>query len=274
MIKYPLIILTFSLVFLHNLGLSIFKKESKINDLRLGENLYLNKGFSSVKDTVYTLHNNYFEINLATQTASLFSRDGRIYVFPISSGNEKLKDGVNTNEGLFVIQAMLPSWNSEQFDSTLLLYWMGFNHGIGFHAMLGSGYYRYLGKKNLSHGCVRISRKDARFIYPKIDKGTPVLVHRNNDNIICVNFADTTDTSYQYYNYKNLKEILNNRFKDIYKGTYFLNPRPKLLIDLVNVKHDGLPIGNSKKAALVQLKYPQNNFFVTSINDNLREIQR
>lgn len=269
MIKYPIIILTFSLLLLHNLGISLFRDESKKNNFQLNENLSSIEDLSSVKDTLYTKHNNYFEVDLAKQTAYLHSRDGSVYEFPISSGNEKLKDGVNTNEGIFVIQALLPSWNSEQFDSTLLLYWMGFNHGIGFHAMLGSNYYRYLGKKNLSHGCIRISRDDARFIYPKIDKGTPVLVHSNNDNIVCVSFADTSDSSYQIYNYKNLKKILNERIENLEKGVYFLKQHPKLLIDLKNVKHDGLPIGNTEKAALVQIKYPKNNFFVISANDNL-----
>lgn len=268
MIKYPLILLTFSLIFLHNLGISLFPEHQENYNKTLNTNLFSVENYSSLRDTVYTAHNYYVEVNLTTQTGWLHSREGIISEFGVSSGNDKLRDGVNTNEGLFVIQAMLPSWNSEQFDSTLLINWMGFNHGIGFHSMLGSRYYKYLGKKNLSHGCIRLSRKDAWFIYSRIEKGTPVLVHSGN-NAINISFADTINNSYKIYSYKDLKRNINNRIKRIYEGIYFLETQPKLLIDLANVKHDGLPIGDSKKISAQQLTYPKNNFFVSFVEDNL-----
>jgi hypothetical protein len=112
--------------------------------------------FRLLRDTVYTLKNHYVEVNLLTQYATLHSRNGSALKIPVSTGTDKIEDGVETREGLFVLQWKAKKLHSVQFDSTLMLYWMGFNGGIGFHALLGNSYYRYLGKKNVSHGCVRL----------------------------------------------------------------------------------------------------------------------
>ncbi len=200
--------------------------------------------FSFLRDTVYTLKPYFIEINLATQEGFLHSRNGSVKNFGISSGTKKLKDGMDTNEGLFVIQAKLKKWYSRQFDSTLMLNWMGFNYGIGFHSLTTNGYYYYLGKKKSSHGCVRISRKISGELYKIIDLGTPVLVHSGN-NIINVGFADTT-LAYKKYSYIEVRHLLERMYKQLYSGRYFITNRPKIIIDKYNVTHRGLPNGISK----------------------------
>ena len=219
--------------------------------------------YSWVRDTVYTLKPYFIEVNLSTQKGYLYSRTDTVKEFGISSGTKKLEDGVETKTGLFVIQAKMEKWYSRQFDSTLMLNWMGFNWGIGFHALEGSGYYRYLGKRRSSHGCVRITRQMAKELYSKIDEGTPVFVH-DGHSAVKVAFGDSAD-SFVHLNYIDLKYQLNKKFKEIYGGKYFLSYNPKLLIDFNNVYHAGLPIGDSGKIAKYQVTIPVSEYIRSSI---------
>ncbi len=218
--------------------------------------------FSFLRDTLFTLKPYYLELNLSTQTGYLHSRNSATKIFGISSGTDRLEKGVKTNEGLFVIQAKLPRWFSRQFDSTLMLDWMGFNFGIGFHALATSGYYNYLGKKKSSHGCVRITRAEAKELYKIIDIGTPVLVH-NGESAVTVAFGDSSN-NFTYYNYPELHKIVLARLKQMYAGRYFLGQHQYLLIDKSNVAHSGLPIGNSKKILKRQI-INSINVFIKSV---------
>ncbi len=223
---------------------------------------------SSIKDTLYTLKSSFLEVNIASQMGYLHLRDS-VYTFKVSTGTEKVEDGIETHEGLFVIQSMMPKWYSSQFDSTLLVNWMGFNYGIGFHALATKGYYKFLGKKRSSHGCVRVSKEDANIIYKHTNLGTPVLIHHGN-NVVTVAFGD----SIQYmknYSYRNLLKLLPERYNKIYKGDYFFADdfnQPKIFIDDDNVTHDGLPIGNAKKIAKRQLIKPISLFISSAIPES------
>jgi len=210
--------------------------------------------YSSLRDTLYTLGDAYIEVNLKAQVAYLHQRNGDVKFFKISSGNPKIPKGVETKEGLFVIQCKLPKWHSRQFDSTLMINWMGFNYGVGFHALAGRSYYRYLGVKPSSHGCVRVSREDAAEVYEKIKLGTPVLVHRGN-TAVSIQFADTL-TKYSLLNRKNLEAKHKQRLKDLYEGKYMLYYDEKFLIDFQNVSHDGLAIGDTSKIPDRPIYYP------------------
>jgi hypothetical protein len=106
---------------------------------------------------------------------------------------------------------------------------MGFNGGIVFHALLDKRYYKYLSKKNVTHGCVRMSREDAEEMYRIVEKGTPVLVH-NGNSVITIAFSQE-GTVYKYYDYKTLRKIMSPRFKIIYNGNYVVSALPKLLVD-------------------------------------------
>jgi hypothetical protein len=200
--------------------------------------------FRQLRDTVYTHKDHYIEVNLATQHATLFSRDGSEFHFPISSGTKRVEKGMETNQGLFAIQWKAKKQYSVQFDSTVMLNWMGFNNGIGFHALLGKSYYKYLGKKNVSHGCVRVSREDAQIVYEKVIKGTPVLVHKGN-NAIKIAFTSEGE-SYKQYAYKDTYNLLKERYQKIYNGDYLISSNEKILVDENNIYSSGLPIGNSE----------------------------
>jgi len=200
--------------------------------------------FKQLRDTVYTNKDNFIEVNLLTQHATLFSKDGSEFHFPISSGNKWIEEGMETNTGLFAIHWKAKKLYSAQFDSTVLLNWMGFNNGIGFHALLGKSYYKYLGKKNVSHGCVRLSREDAQIVYEKVEKGTPVLVHKGN-NVITIAFT-SEDESYNQYSYSETYWILKERYQKLYDGNYLISTNEKILVDESNIYSSGLPIGNSE----------------------------
>lgn len=231
---------------------------NKEDDLTKANAIYFVTDFSGLRDTVYTDKPYFIEANLKTQIGYLHSRTDSVKSFGISSGNDKLFEGIKTKEGLFVIQSMMPQWHSRQFDSTLMLNWMGFNHGIGFHALLGKRYYKYLGVKPSSHGCVRVAREDAKDIYDKIELGTPVLVHSEN-NAITISFTKGEEI-YQSLEYDSLKKILDVRYNELYNGRFLLHKQEKLLIDRSNVNHHGLPLGDSERISRHQLLLPIYNY--------------
>jgi hypothetical protein len=253
LVKYPLFAFLLAAIMLYNQYYSNFIAKEKLGEKHKVIPLQV-MDFSHLRDTLYTFNQYFVEVNLATQKAYLYSRNDSTKEFGISSGTAKLFEGVDTNEGLFVVQSKLPKWHSVQFDSTLMLNWIGFNHGIGFHALETSGYYRHLGKKKSSHGCVRVSREDAKELYSKITVGTPVLVHSGN-NAVFVGFADSTEKLTEY-SYTNLYKLLPGRYGKLYEGRYFAEPFAKLIINKSNVKHSGLPIGDSERIPEKQLLLP------------------
>ena len=206
--------------------------------------------FKQLRDTVFTNKDHFIEVNLVIQQAILYSRDGSEFQFPISSGTKKVEKGMDTNIGLFAIQLKAKKLYSVQFDSTIMLDWMGFNNGIGFHALEGKGYYKYLGKKNVSHGCVRVSREDAEIVYEKVEKGTPVLVHKGN-NAIKITFTSESE-SYNQYSYSVTYKKLKERYQKLYDGDYLISSNEKILIDENNIYSSGLPIGNAELIPTMQ----------------------
>lgn len=222
--------------------------------------------YSSIRDTLYTFEPYFIEIDLSTQMGYLHSKTDSVKVFEISTGTKKVLDGVETKTGLYAIQNKLPKWYSQQFDSTLMINWMSFNWGIGFHALQGNGYYKYLGKKKSSHGCVRVSREDAKEIYSKVGLGTPVLVH-NGNSAITIQFADSSE-NYKTYSFSELRKILPGRFNLLYNGFYIVEKKEKLLIGFYNLDHPGLPIGDSKKITKRQLVKPLYKFVEAFIPGN------
>lgn len=218
--------------------------------------------FSYLRDTVYTLKPYFIEVNLSTQKGYLYSRTDSVTEFGISSGTQKLEDGVETKTGLYVIQVKMEKWYSRQFDSTLMLNWMGFNWGIGFHALQGRGYYKYLGKKKSSHGCIRLSRETALSLFNKIEEGTPVLIH-NGFSAVKIKFGNP-DEALTYLDNEGLIYQLKKEYKEMYSGKYFISYNPKLLIDFNNVYHEGLPIGDSRKITKFQITFPVSEFIESS----------
>lgn len=214
------------------------------------KDLFLLKDFSHLRETLFTKSHVFLEVNLSDQSGKMVFKDGTIKYFPLTSGTEKLKDGIETGTGIFVIQSKEKKWHSRQFDSTLMLNWMGFNFGIGFHALANNVYYQYLGKKRSSHGCIRISREDALEIYELAELGTPVIVH-NGESAVTIGFAEP-ENFYSYYTFSELNKILPQRLKNIYDGKYFFFNKQKLLIEKPNIHHIGLGYGNKSLVPLRQ----------------------
>jgi hypothetical protein len=224
----------------------LFEKNKNISpkEFKYSINPLAGYDFKQLRDTVYTNKDHFIEVNLFTQQATLYSRDGSEFRFPISSGTKRVLKGMDTKEGLFAIQWKAKKQYSVQFDSTVMLNWMGFNNGIGFHALHGKSYYKYLGKKNVSHGCVRLSREDAKIVYEKVERGTPVLVHKGN-NAIKIAFTSVGE-SYNQYSYSETYKLLKERYQKLYDGNYLISSNEKILLDGNNIFSNGLPIGNSE----------------------------
>jgi len=209
--------------------------------------------FKNIRDTVYTLKDHIIEINLTTHEGIVRFRNGDTKVFPLSGGTKNISKGIDTREGLFTLHWKSKKQYSTQFDSTVMLYWMSFNGGIGMHALRTNGYYRHLGKKNVSHGCVRVSREDAKEIFDILERGTPVLVHKG-ENAITVAFGDTAE-NYNYYSFNELRKLLLKRYSAIYNGRYFIDNKEKIIIDENNVNASGLPIGNVENIPTKQIVF-------------------
>lgn len=224
------------------------------------------KKISSTKivDTLYTLSDYFVEIDLTKQLGYLHSRSDSIKTFKVSTGTRKIKDGVETNTGIFVIQHKAPKWYSTQFDSTLMLHWMGFNYGIGFHALAGKSYYKYLGKKTSSHGCIRVSKEDAKELFAKLTYGSPVLIHKGQ-TAVKIAFADKNSSDYKYYDRESLLKETGRRLTHLYKGSYLNFVNEKILIDHQNVTHQGISISEIKKVAVRQRIYPDSLFLELAV---------
>lgn len=191
--------------------------------------------FEPVKDTIYVLGDEYIEICLSSQKAKLFTRQGEIFEYKISSGNPFISKGMETTTGIFTIQSKSPKAISKQFENAELFWWIGFNGNIGFHGLAGNGYYHHLGTRPSSHGCVRISREDGKDLYERVKIGTPVLVYKNEPARILA-FADwdyfiKSSPTILITENSQLNKLLNKRLENLYSGKAHTNNRYKLFID-------------------------------------------
>lgn len=199
--------------------------------------------YTKVKDTLYTDADHILEVNLNEQKIYLHFRDGRIKSFLCSTGDPRLDKGVKTPEGIFIIQNKAQEVYSTQFDSTLMLNWMGFNFNIGFHALLGHSYYKYLGKRVSSHGCIRIKKEDSEYLYRIIKIGTPVFIHSGSSARV-IAFTNNNEI-YHSPDHRNLIKLAKLNLIYLESGMY-LHKRVKLLINRKNLTHSGISIGNEK----------------------------
>lgn len=244
---------TLSLIFLLLSGSNYKEVPKNIHTANRTINPLLQIDYKNIRDTIYTLKDHIIEINLTTHKGVVKFRNGKTKTFPISGGTKNISEGIETREGLFTLHWKSKKLYSTQFDSTLMLYWMSFNSGIGLHALSTNGYYRHLGKKNVSHGCVRLSREDAEEIFNIVERGTPILVH-NGNSAVTVAF-NGTDQDYNYYSYTELRNLLPRRYTAVYNGRYFIENIEKIIIDETNVNASGLPIGNVENIPSEQIVF-------------------
>ncbi|HVK38101.1 MAG TPA: L,D-transpeptidase [Candidatus Kapabacteria bacterium] len=146
--------------------------------------------FGLLRDTVLVLDSTFLEVRLNEQMIYQHFRSGRVARYSCSTGDPRIKDGIATREGIYAIQWKARKHMSQQFQ-VYLNYWMPFDGGIGFHGLQGRSYYRYLGRRVSSHGCVRIANETGAKIFPSAPRGTVVWVHSGSPARI-VRFGDTT----------------------------------------------------------------------------------
>jgi hypothetical protein len=239
--------------------------ESSKDELYLSSFLKTKK---DVLDTVFTDNDRIIEVRLDLQQVLLHKKKLGTDTFLCSTGTNIIKDGIQTNHGIFVVKNKIPVLISKQFNDTKCINWVGFNYGIGFHALENRGYYWSLGKRSSSHGCVRLSQEDAKKLFDEVTIGTPVIVHSLN-NARVVGFLPEHSNDDITYTKKELKQILNNRLSLLYKQKYFYKQNIAVVLNDKLITHDGIDIGDKTKVPIFQSLPVQSDGFIikTCIED-------
>jgi hypothetical protein len=201
-------------------------REHHLVQQHLQQTLVPHLEFCRIRDTIYLLNDRYIEISLQRQTATLRYRNGDSLVIPISSGNPAVKEAISTPTGIFSVQGKSPEAISRQFGNTKMLWWIGFNYNVGMHGLEINSYYKYLGKRPSSHGCVRTGREDIEQLYKVVDVGTPVMVYDSTAPARVFAFADSTtfDTTQAIHlgsHTKRLSAMMKHRLQALYGGRLF-----------------------------------------------------
>ncbi len=149
------------------------------------------EGEPSLRDTLFVLDDTFIEVDLSHQRLVQHFRDGRLDTFLVSTGDGIGARHVPTRTGIFTIKSKSRRHVSSHFD-VMMYDWMPFDGGIGFHSLGGTSYYKYLGVRPSSAGCVRMSRESARKLYAHVAVGTPVIVHDGRPARVLA-FADPDD---------------------------------------------------------------------------------
>jgi len=144
--------------------------------------------FGVLRDTLYVLDSVFLEIRLDRQMIYLHKRSGSVEKYPCSTGNPSIPDGIATRPGIFVVQSKATKAFSAAFQ-VYLNYWIGFDGGIGLHGLDSRSYYRHLGRRPSSHGCVRISNETGSQLFRRVPLRTVVFVH-NGSSARIVKFSD------------------------------------------------------------------------------------
>lgn len=176
------------------------------------------QSFARLRDTLYLVDTSYLEIRLDQQMIYHHFRSGRIDKYPCSTGNPRIVDGIATRPGIFTIQSKAKKTLSQQFQ-VYLNYWMGFDGGIGFHGLDGRSYYKYLGRRVSSHGCVRISNETGAKLFGQIPTGTVVFVHSGSPARI-IAFADSARAADLVPIYNIDRAVLKQRLNAVRDGRW------------------------------------------------------
>lgn len=174
--------------------------------------------FARLRDTLYVLDTSYLEIRLNEQAIYQHFRSGHVDRYPCSTGDPRIQDGIATRQGVFTIGGRSKRTLSQQFQ-VYLNYWMQFDGGIGFHGLDGRSYYRYLGKRPSSHGCVRISNETGGKLFGKVRSGMVVYVHGGSPARI-LKFADSSLSGLQSI-YDIDPIVINRRVEAIQMGRWY-----------------------------------------------------
>lgn len=212
--------------------------------------------YREVPDTVYVLGNLYLEVSLEEQYVRAWFRDGSKLEFPVSSGSKFVSKGIETPSGIYTVQSKNPMAISKQFENAKLHWWIGIHGNIGFHGLDGNGYYRHLGRRPSSHGCLRMAREDIKELFAAVKIGVPVLVYKERPARVLA-FADTTDA--RIWNAEVLasmnaeqRGLMEQRLKNIYAGRAWENSHRMVVMDGTKMKRGGYDVGLAELMPLRQ----------------------
>lgn len=174
--------------------------------------------FSKLRDTLFLLDSTYLEVRLDEQMIYQRFRSGRVDRYPCSTGDPRIRDGIATRQGIFTIGGRAKRTLSQQFQ-VYLNYWMQFDGGIGFHGLDSKSYYRFLGQRPSSHGCVRISNETGTKLFSNVRSGMVVYVHGGSPARVLA-FADSSVPGLRSI-YEIDTAILNRRLDAVREGRWY-----------------------------------------------------
>ena len=174
--------------------------------------------FSKLRDTLFLLDSTYLEVRLDEQMIYQRFRSGRVDRYPCSTGDPRIPDGIATRQGIFTIGGRAKRTLSQQFQ-VYLNYWMQFDGGIGFHGLDSKSYYRFLGQRPSSHGCVRISNETGTKLFGNVRSGMVVYVHGGSPARVLA-FADSSVPGLRSI-YEIDSAILNRRLDAVREGRWY-----------------------------------------------------
>ena len=277
----PLIFIAFLLVSFTND--SLFKE--KDNDEVLievnSDNTVKNTGRANIlsdedlsrglKDTVYTDMECWLELKVHEQMLYQHWRDGKIEKYPVTTGNKYRSKAVESRPGLFAIFYKNANHKSVQFNDASLYHFMTFNQGIGFHSLAGTGYYASLGVRPVSHGCIRMTRGDARKLFSDCPMGTLVLTHFGYSSRT-VSFAPKDFKNDREYTKEEYKVMLAENLRNVVEGKYYLKARHFFVVDPNVIPTSGIYISSDKRIPDKQI-LPKNSLRIVLIKDRLNVTQ-
>ncbi|MBQ9549401.1 MAG: L,D-transpeptidase [Lachnospiraceae bacterium] len=120
---------------------------------------------------------NYIDINISTQTLTLFQNGIATYAVPVVTGN--VRTGHRTPEGLFSVQykQLDRTLKGEDYES-FVHYWMRIVNNVGIHdASWRSSFGGNIYMTNGSHGCINVPPSLMPPLYEVVPVGYPVWVH-------------------------------------------------------------------------------------------------
>lgn len=210
--------------------------------------------FGILRDTVYVMDTTYVEIRLDQQKILYHFRDGRVDSYLCSTGTPSIKDGIATRPGIFTIQSKAKKTMSQEFQ-VYLNYWMGFDGGIGLHGLDHRSYYRFLGRRASSHGCVRISNESGAQLFGKVSMGTVVYVHSGSPARI-IAFGDSTMSGLEPI-YDIDKGVLKRRLSAVEIGRWDDSSLgARLAIPARKRLHERIDVGSVSPKLVVQYPIP------------------
>lgn len=219
---------------------SVFERDSSVQDT----STFLSR-IAERKDTIYVLGPHILSLDLSKQKLLVYHRDAQkpVDTFRVSTGTTRLKEGIETRPGIYVIRYKARSAISTQFDDAVLINWMVFNNGIGFHALEGRSYYRFLGVRPSSHGCVRMSHAGSDSLYRMVTSGTPVIVFRSpmQDRVLAFLPADVpVDTA--LITTAHALDVYRSKLASFYNGSLHYRDFPIIPLLKRFVGSNGLPV--------------------------------